>query len=256
MPSRHACGRVTSGPVSAKYSSPSFHSAAMDGLAVRAEDTFGATDENPLILHMDTGQAVMINTGYPLPDGKNAVIMIEQVLLSSDGKEALIRAPVYPWQHVRKVGEDIVATEPFFPTGHQLQPSDIGALLTGGCATVRVRRKPKVVIIPTGNELFELEEGLAAIPAGKIIESNSAVLACMAEKAGAEAHVSPIVADDFDAIKEHLLKMLNKGADLVIINAGSSKLAAPITRCRSWRSLVRCWCTGLPSCPASPPFWG
>lgn len=220
--SRKACGRVTAGPVSAKYSSPSFHSAAMDGLAVRAEETFGASDENPLSLRLDTGQAIMINTGYPLPEGKNAVIMIEQVLLGADGKEALIRAPVYPWQHVRKVGEDIVATELLFPTGHHLQPSDIGALLTGGCATLRVRRKPKVVIIPTGNELIELNEELAGIPAGRIIESNSAVLASMAEEAGAEAVVSPIVADDFAAIKAHLLKTLSEDADLVIINAGSS----------------------------------
>lgn len=227
--SRQACGRVTAGPVSAKYSSPSFHSAAMDGLAVRAEETFGASDEHPLTLHIDTGQAVMINTGYPLPEGKNAVIMIEQVLLGGDGREALIRAPVYPWQHVRKVGEDIVATELLFPTGHQLQPSDIGALLTGGCATLRVRKKPRVVIIPTGNELVELKEDLEGIPAGKIIESNSAVLACMAEEAGAEVQVSPIVADDFETIKAHLLTILDAGADLVIINAGSSAGSADYT---------------------------
>ena len=229
IPSRRACGRVTAGPVSAKYSSPSFHSAAMDGLAVRAEETFGASDENPLTLRIDSSQAIMVNTGYPLPEDKNAVIMIEQVLLSGDGKEALIRAPVYPWQHVRKVGEDIVATELLFPTGRQLQPSDIGALLTGGCATLRVRRKPKVVIIPTGNELIELDEELAGIPPGKIIESNSAVLASMAEEAGAEAVVSPIIADDFDIIKAHVLKTLSEGADFVIINAGSSAGSADYT---------------------------
>ena len=76
---RSACGRVTAGPVSARFSSPSFHSAAMDGLAVRAEDTFGASDECPLTLRLDNGQAVLINTGHPLPSDKNAVIMIEQV---------------------------------------------------------------------------------------------------------------------------------------------------------------------------------
>ena len=229
VPVRKACGRVSAGPVSAKYSSPSFHSAAMDGLAVRAEDTFGASDENPLTLNIASGQAILINTGYPLPEGKNAVIMIEQVLLAGDGKEALIRAPVYPWQHVRKVGEDIVATELLFPTGHHVQPSDIGALLTGGCATLKVRKKPRVVIIPTGNELVELTEELAGIPAGRIIESNSAVLACMAEEAGAEAQVSPIVADDFETIKAHLQAILQEGADLVIINAGSSAGSADYT---------------------------
>ena len=112
---RSACGRVTAGPVSARFSSPSFHSAAMDGLAVRAEDTFGASDECPLTLRLDNGQAVLINTGHPLPSDKNAVIMIEQVLLDEANASAVIRAPVYPWQHVRKVGEDIVATELLFP---------------------------------------------------------------------------------------------------------------------------------------------
>lgn len=229
IPSRLACGRVTAGPVSAKYSSPSFHAAAMDGLAVRAEETFGATDETPLTLHLDTGQAIMINTGFPMPADKNAVIMIEHVILSGDGKEAIIRAPVYPWQHVRKVGEDIVATELLFPTGHQLRPSDIGALLTGGCATVLVRKKPKVVIIPTGNELVHLEDDQTELPAGKIIESNSAVLASMAEQAGAVAEVIPIVSDDPASIQQSLLRVLQEGAELVIINAGSSAGSADYT---------------------------
>ncbi len=227
--SRRACKRITAGPVSAKYSSPSFHSAAMDGLAVRAEDTFGASDEQPLTLQIESGAASMINTGFPLPEGKNAVIMIEHVLLSGDGKVTLIRAPVYPWQHVRKVGEDIVATELLFPTGHQLRPSDIGALLTGGCATVLVRKRPKVVIIPTGNELVSLGDDQQELPAGKIIESNSAVLASMAEEAGAEVEVLPIVRDDASVIQQCLLRVLEQGADLVIINAGSSAGSADYT---------------------------
>ena len=226
---RSACGRVTAGPVSARFSSPSFHSAAMDGLAVRAEDTFGASDESPLTLRLDNGQAVLINTGHPLPSDKNAVIMIEQVLLDEANASAVIRAPVYPWQHVRKVGEDIVATELLFPTGHLLRPADIGALLTGGCATVSVRRRPRVTIIPTGNELVQLDELGDTVPPGRIIESNSAVLAALAEQAGAEVRVTLVVADEAEAIRERLREELARGADLVLVNAGSSAGSADYT---------------------------
>ena len=226
---RSACGRVTAGPVSARFSSPSFHSAAMDGLAVRAEDTFGASDECPLTLRLDNGQAVLINTGHPLPSDKNAVIMIEQVLLDEANASAVIRAPVYPWQHVRKVGEDIVATELLFPTGHLLRPADIGALLTGGCATVSVRRRPRVTIIPTGNELVQLDELGDTVPPGRIIESNSAVLAALAEQAGAEVRVTLVVADEAEAIRERLREELARGADLVLVNAGSSAGSADYT---------------------------
>ena len=226
---RSACGRVTAGPVSARFSSPSFHSAAMDGLAVRAEDTFGASDECPLTLRLDNGQAVLINTGHPLPPDRNAVIMIEQVLLDEANASAVIRAPVYPWQHVRKVGEDIVATELLFPTGHRLRPADIGALLTGGCATVSVRRRPRVTIIPTGNELVQLDELGDTVPPGRIIESNSAVLAALAEQAGAEVRVTLVVADEAEAIRERLREELARGADLVLVNAGSSAGSADYT---------------------------
>ena len=229
MAARSACGRVTAGPVSARFSSPSFHSAAMDGLAVRAEDTFGASDESPLTLRLDNGQAVLINTGHPLPSDKNAVIMIEQVLLDEANASAVIRAPVYPWQHVRKVGEDIVATELLFPTGHRLRPADIGALLTGGCATVSVRRRPRVTIIPTGNELVQLDELGDTVPPGRIIESNSAVLAALAEQAGAEVRVTLVVADEAEAIRERLREELARGADLVLVNAGSSAGSADYT---------------------------
>lgn len=229
IPSRSARGRVTAGPVSARLSSPSFHAAAMDGLAVRAEDTFGASDHSPLTLRFDTGQADLINTGYPLPPDKNAVIMIEHVLLSDDGTSGSIRAPVYPWQHVRKVGEDIVATELLFPTGHLIRAADVAALITGGCATVAVRSRPKVVVMPTGSELVRLEECPDGVPPGKTIESNSAVLAGLAEEAGASVTVTPIISDDFDTIKKHLATLMDTDVDLVVINAGSSSGSADYT---------------------------
>lgn len=226
--SREATGRVTAGPITARLSAPSFHAAAMDGLAVRAEDTFGAADDTPITLNIAGEQARFINTGHPMPDDRNAVIMIEHVLLSEDQTTGIIRAPVYPWQNVRKVGEDIVATELLFPSNHLITPPDVAALLTAGCPEVAVRKKPKITIIPTGTELVDLRDTLNP-PAGKTIESNSAVLAALAEQAGAEVTVTPIIADDHDTIKNHLILAVQSDADVVVINAGSSAGSADYT---------------------------
>ncbi|MFZ5758104.1 MAG: molybdopterin biosynthesis protein [Thermodesulfobacteriota bacterium] len=226
--SRTADGRVTSRPVAARFSSPAFHGAAMDGLAVRAHDTFGAADDAPVTLDIAGGQALPINTGHPLPPGTDAVIMIEHVLVSADQAQGLIRTPVYPWQNVRKAGEDIVATELLFPTNHCLAPADLGALLTAGCPTVWVRRRPRVTIIPTGSELVELRAG-EEVPPGMTVESNSAVLAAMARRAGAEVTVTPLVADEYATIRGQLEQAIASSADLVMINAGSSAGSADYT---------------------------
>ncbi len=226
--SREAAGRVTAGSVTARLSAPSFHAAAMDGLAVRAEDTFGASDDTPVTLDIVGGQAVFINTGHPMPDDRNGVVMIEHVLLSEDQTSGIIRAPVYPWQNVRKVGEDIVATELLFPSNHLITPADVAALLTAGCPEVSVRKKPKITLIPTGTELVDLRDTLTP-PRGKTIESNSAVLAALAKQAGAEVTVSAIIADEYDNIKKHLLTAVHSDADVVVVNAGSSAGSADYT---------------------------
>lgn len=226
---RESLGRITAKAVIARRSSPSFHSAAMDGLAVNAADTFGAFDDTPKTLSLKDGQAVMINTGYPMPLDKDAVIMIEHVLLSEDSAQGIIRAPVYPWQNVRKVGEDIVATELLFPGHHQITPPDIGALLTAGRTEVLVHKKPKVIIIPTGNELVSPQSEEETIPSGHTIESNSAVLAALAEEVGATPHVHKIIKDDYQSIKDTLSKAVDSDADLIVINAGSSAGSADYT---------------------------
>jgi putative molybdopterin biosynthesis protein len=227
--SRQADGRVTSRPAVARFSAPSYHAAAMDGLAVRASDTFGASDDQPRTLRLDTRQAVAVNTGHPLPEGKDAVVMIEHVLLRDGDQEAVLRAPIHPWQNVRKVGEDIVATEQLFPTHHLLGPADIGALLTAGCPRVWVRNRPKVVIFPTGSELVTADN-LAQAPApGAIIEANSGVLAALVVRAGGTPTVAPIIADDYETIKERLLAAAASDADMMVINAGSSSGSADYT---------------------------
>ena len=129
IPSHEASGRVLAHAVHARYSSPTFHSAAMDGYAVNARSTFAAREGHPLTLK--AGETCFaVNTGHPMPEGCDAVIMIEQVVL--DGGSVTIEAPAFPWQHVRRIGEDIVATELLFPRNHQLRPWDVGALLSGG----------------------------------------------------------------------------------------------------------------------------
>jgi len=253
--SREADCRVTSRPVIARLSSPFFHAAAMDGLAVEAKDTFGASDDAPLTLHLANGQAVPINTGHPLPDGKDAVIMIENAVLSENQQKATIRAPIYPWQNVRKVGEDIVATELLFPSNHRLSPPDIGALLTAGCPKVMIRIKPKIILHPTGTELVSNKEPGQTPPPGKTIESNSAILAALAARAGALPHVSPIIKDDYETIKKQILETVRSDADIVVINAGSSAGSADYTA-QVIEELGRVLVHGVTIMPGKPTILG
>ncbi|MGB9804922.1 MAG: molybdopterin biosynthesis protein, partial [Desulfofundulus sp.] len=119
--------RVTAAPVYARVSSPHYHAAAMDGYAVRAALTFGASETAPRRLAVGS-EAVMVDTGDPLPEGCDAVIMVEDVHFVSP-EVIEITQPVYPWQHVRPIGEDIVATEMIVPANHRVRPMDIGGLL-------------------------------------------------------------------------------------------------------------------------------
>jgi putative molybdopterin biosynthesis protein len=192
----------------------------MDGYAVLAEDTFNARDDRPVELLVNE-QAIPINTGTPMPEGRNAVVMIENVLHSDRGDRIFLRSPVFPWQNVRRAGEDIVATELVFPSNHYLAPYDLGALLASGNSRVWVWKRPVLEIIPTGSELIEELDG-RTIPDGKIPESNSAMLAAMAEHAGAVARVCPIVPDEYESIRQKVQKVIESECHCVIVNAGSS----------------------------------
>ncbi len=224
IPVDKALGRVTAGPVYAKISSPHYHASAMDGVAVQAHDTVGARETNPIRLRLGE-QAFYVDTGDPLPAGCDAVVMIENVnkysLEQSAGEHheyVEIIASVAPWQHIRPIGEDLVATEMILPGSHQLGPFDLGALLAGGIGEVAVKKLPKVGVIPTGTELVELGTKLQP---GSIIEYNSRVLAGMVTQWGAEAVRYPIVIDDYDLIKNAVAKAAREN-DIVLINAGSS----------------------------------
>jgi len=217
-----ALGRVTAEPVFAKISAPSYHSAAMDGIAVRAEETYGTTEKEPKLLKADR-DFLWINTGQAIPQKYNAVIMIEKIH-QVDDETLEIRTTAYPWQNVRKVGEDIVATQLLFPQNHSIRPYDMGALMTAGITSLKVRKKPEVVIIPTGSELVNLKDinGPGSLKKGQIIESNSITLSGLVSESHGVPIVMDIISDQEDSIKNELLKAIESDADVVIINAGSS----------------------------------
>jgi putative molybdopterin biosynthesis protein len=216
VPIGDALGRVTSEAVIAKLSSPFYHSAAMDGYAVRFIDTFGAAETRPKRLAVPA-QAVAVDTGDPMPDGYDAVIMIEDVEKIS-GSEIEILKPATPWQHVRLVGEDIVATELIISENHTVRPADMAAMIASGHTTVMVRAKPVISILPTGTELVPPGSKLKK---GYIIDFNSTMLAAMATECGAHAVRMNIVKDDAALLKQSIIDALT-GSDIVVINAGSS----------------------------------
>ena len=216
VPLDQAFGRVTAQPVWARISSPHYHSAAMDGIAVRAEDTYGASKTSPLLLKLGE-QAAWVDTGDAVPPGYNAVIMVEDVQTAGDD-HVQIMAAVAAWQHVRLLGEDIVATEMVLPENHRIVPPDLGAMAAAGLTEVSVRRKPVVTIIPTGTELVRPGDTLEM---GKIIEYNSLVMAAQVQEWGGHPIRHPIVPDDFHRIKGAVQEGL-KDSDIVVMNAGSS----------------------------------
>lgn len=232
VPLTQALGRVTAVPVWAKLSSPHYHASAMDGYAVRAQDTVGATETNPIqFLLVDEWenslgrQAKSVNTGHPLPGWANAVVMIEhtQPITLPDGRAGIeLRAALPPWSHVRPMGEDIVATELVLPANHKLRPVDLGALAGAGHAEVAVYRQPRVAIIPTGSELVAVETAVSHPPQpGQIIEYNSLVLAAQVTQWGGIPTRWPIVPDEVAAI-ETAVQEAARNHDLILLNAGSS----------------------------------
>ncbi len=209
-------GRITSQAVFAKCSSPNYNASAMDGIVVEAQKTFGATETNPKRLKLDE-DFKYIDTGDPIAHPYNAVIMIEDVVPIDDHTVQIIKSAA-PWQHVRPIGEDIVANEMIVPSHHEIRPMDIGAILSGGVTYLEVFKKPKVAIIPTGSEMIEPGEKMQE---GNIIESNSRIFEGMVKELGGEPHRLSPVPDDYELLKETLLKAVREN-DVVIINAGSS----------------------------------
>jgi putative molybdopterin biosynthesis protein len=200
----------------AKISSPNYNAAAMDGILVESMKTIGATTTSPKLLE-EGKDFIYVNTGNMVVEPYDAVIMIEDVIEIEKGKVQILKA-AHPWQHIRPIGEDIVATEMVVPSRHKIRPIDLGALISGGIQRLKVYRKPKVGILPTGTEIIEKIDRLEP---GKIIDSNSRVFeALVQEDGGIPNRYSPIE-DDYGKLKKAILKGVKEN-DILIIGAGSS----------------------------------
>jgi putative molybdopterin biosynthesis protein len=214
VPVDEAIGRVTAEPIWALRSSPPFDCAAMDGIAVRAAETVGASESRPLLL--EPGSFAVLDTGDPLPESFDAVVMREHV--HYDDGRAELRAAVAPYQHVRSIGEDISATELLLPAGHRIRPVDAAAAAASGATEIRTRRRPVVAILPTGDEMRPIG---AELERGELLETNSLMLAGQAREAGCEPLVLPIEPDDQERIAAAIRGAVEH-CDLLIILAGSS----------------------------------
>jgi molybdenum cofactor synthesis domain-containing protein len=228
IPIDEASGRVLASDVKADRFVPPFERSAMDGYAVIAEDTYGA-DENETYLELDgvihagevsdqevrRGRCIQIATGSPLPSGADSVIMVEYT--ERHGNRVLLTKPVYPGANVSKKGEDIEKGDLVLTSGAWLTPAKIGTLAALGWTDVEVYTKPKIAVIPTGEEIVAPGENLNP---GQIYDVNSFTLEAILRANGAKVDRSGIVGDDYTALKDTIEKALQY--DIVILSGGSS----------------------------------
>lgn len=207
--------RVTAKAVYAHICAPHYNACAMDGIALDARLTFGATDTKPVTLNHESFK--WVNTGDPLPESCDAVVMVEDVIEQEDGSVQLFSAAV-PWQHIRQIGEDIAAGDMIVPSFTEITPAIQGAMLASGVLELEVIRKPLVGVIPTGNELVSPQTNPKE---GDIIEFNSTILKGTLEDWGCLVKVYPIIPDQPELIQS-ALKDAQQSCDFVLLNAGSS----------------------------------
>src|SRR6478672_8743286 len=215
VPVTEAAGLVTAAPVWAVRSSPPFDAAGMDGIAVSSAGTTGASETTPLWLRRD--EYDVVDTGDPMPDGRDAVVMREHVHYDDAGR-AELRAAVAPYQHVRSIGEDVSAGELLLPGGHRLRAADLAAAAAAGVIHLPVRKKALVLILPTGDEVRPI--GTETGP-GEILDTNSLMLAEQVREAGGQARCLPIEPDDPERIAA-VVRDAAAECDLLIVIAGSS----------------------------------
>lgn len=215
IPTLEAYNRISASAIYARRSAPHYVASAMDGIAVAAGETELANDINPLTLPFD--KYMEVDTGDYVPPQFDSVIMIEDVNFTDEG--ARIIKPAVPWQHIRSIGEDLVARDMIVPSGVQLGPYEIASLLTAALERVSVIKRPLVYIIPTGSEL--VERGSQEMAPGEIVESNSYMLAGLARQWGADVFRHGIVPDD-PSLLTNALREAAAQADLIVMCSGSS----------------------------------
>jgi molybdopterin molybdotransferase len=265
VPLREAAERVLIDNVVAAVAVPGFARSAMDGYAVRGEETFGASSYNPLTFRLlgesmpgrpfpgqvHRGDAVRIMTGAPLPDGADAVVMAEYASESDGaaGREVSVVEPVPPGRHVGQIGEDIEAGQEVLSAGRCLRPQDVGVLASLGIKCVSVVRRPIVRLVITGDELLPA----GSVPIGsKIVDSNSLMLEALVRRDGGVAEVGDIVRDRRDLVQAAIA---DPRGDVVLVSGGSSVGAedhAPMVVAELGELLVH----GVAMRPSSPTGMG
>ncbi|MFB6113569.1 MAG: gephyrin-like molybdotransferase Glp [Halodesulfurarchaeum sp.] len=218
VPLSKADGRVLGERVRAKREVPHYPRAAMDGYAVRAPDTYGASDRSPTVLTesdgpVEPGEAVRVHTGSEVPDGADAVVMIEHV--ETIGSDVEVRDAVAEGENVGPVGEDVERGTTLYRPGHRLRPSDLGLLKSVAVETVTVRKRPEVAVIPTGEEVVQADPD-----PGEIIETNGLTVSTLLRRWGGRPRYRDVVTDDKSALKRAIERDLD--ADLVVTTGGSS----------------------------------
>lgn len=248
IPVADALGRVTSRAVYAHICAPHYHASAMDGIAVNAADTFGATETTPVVLKPD--QFKVLDTGDPIPEGCDAVIMVEDVVYEEDGS-ARLYAPAAPWQHIRQIGEDVCAGEMLLASRTAVTPAAMGALLAGGVLEIPVYRRPVVGILPTGDEIVPPTTDPAP---GQIMEFNSTIFSAMVREWGAVPKTYPITRDNLDDIRARVTQAAEE-CDMVLLNAGSSAGREDYS-CQAIGEVGEVLCHGIAIKPGKPAILG
>ncbi len=217
VPLAEADSRVLAEPVTATRAVPNEPRAAMDGYAVRASDTVGASDRSPTRLRpadeVGPGAAERVHTGSALPDGANAVVMIEHV--ERTDADISVREAVAEGENVRPTGEDVAADQHLFDRGHRLQPADLGLLRAVGRDTVTVYDRPTVEVVPTGEELVRDDPGR-----GETVETNGLTISRYVRRWGGEPRYRDVVTDDAAAIRAAIER--GRDADAIVTTGGSS----------------------------------
>ncbi len=230
LPLEESVGRVLAVPVVADRDVPPFNRAAMDGYAVVADSTFGASRMDPHLLAcvetvhtggvpsktLVTGQCTQIATGAPMPDGADAVVMVEETD-RRDGDQVAIFTPVYPRQHVGRRGADITTGAELLQPGDLLTPSRVGSIAALGIANIEVYAKPRVAILSTGNEIIAPGQPLGP---GQIYDINRFTLGSVIREHGGVAVPLPTAPDNLDELSDTVDACL--GHDILVFSGGSS----------------------------------
>jgi molybdopterin molybdotransferase len=226
-----ALNRVLAEAPTARSPLPAFPRSTMDGYAVRAADTFGATESLPAYLtvigespmgsaptrSIQRGEALLIHTGGMLPEDADAVVMIERTQKTTDDEIEVMRA-VAPGENVLQVGEDVRAGDPLFPIGHLLRPQDLGGLMALGITQVAVAKQPRVGILATGDEVIDPHDEPQP---GQVRDVNTYSIGGIVERAGGIAQPGGIIRDNFAALYEAARQLLER-SDALVLSAGSS----------------------------------